>query len=146
MDKIGKNGKFIIYLLTFFIAISAFYIGWILFSKNKENEKSLLAKPDKIDENFIDYNYEEYNKIQKEMEEFSFESFEKLIKSNSNIIYSPFSYQSAMGLLCASSGEKSKKIIEKELRLSSFEAFERNYKVIVANLKRGGKSVVFNSI
>ena len=70
MDKIGKNGKFTIYLLTFFIAISAFYIGWILFSKNKENEKSLLAKPDKIDENFIDYNYEEYNKIQKEMEEF----------------------------------------------------------------------------
>ena len=51
MDKIGKNGKFTIYLLTFFIAISAFYIGWILFSKNKENEKSLLAKPDKIDEN-----------------------------------------------------------------------------------------------
>ena len=146
MDKIGKNGKFTIYLLTFFIAISAFYIGWILFSKNKENEKSLLAKPDKIDENFIDYNYEEYNKIQKEMEEFSFESFEKLIKSDSNIIYSPFSYQSAMGLLCASSGEESKKIIEKGLRLSSFEAFERNYKVIVANLKRGGKSVVFNSI
>ena len=30
MDKIGKNGKFTIYLLTFFIAISAFYIGWIL--------------------------------------------------------------------------------------------------------------------
>lgn len=146
MDKIGKNGKFTIYLLTFFIAISAFYIGWILFSKNRENEKSLLAKPDKIDENFIDYNYEEYNKIQKEMEEFSFESFEKLIKSDSNIIYSPFSYQSAMGLLCASSGEESKKIIEKGLRLSNFEAFEKNYKVIVANLKRGGKSEVFNSI
>lgn len=146
MDKSEKSRKFGIYLLTFFIAISAFYIGWILLSKTKESENSLLAKPDKIDENSIDYNPEELRKVQKEMEEFSFESFEKLIKPDSNIIYSPFSYQSAMGLLCASSGEESKKIIEKGLRLSSFERFEKNYKAIVANLEKQGKSLVFNSI
>ena len=91
MDKSEKSRKFGIYLLTFFIAISAFYIGWILLSKTKESENSLLAKPDKIDENSIDYNPEELRKVQKEMEEFSFESFEKLIKPDSNIIYSPFS-------------------------------------------------------
>ena len=83
--------------------------------------------------------YKEKSKVEKEMEEFSFDSFQKLLKNNKNknMVYSPFSYNSAMGLLCASSGDETKKILQEGLKIKDFKLYEKNYRVVVAGIEKG---------
>ena len=113
-----KNKNFRLkYVLGLAVLVMVFYGGYRFISQfggeNVSIESISIAKPEELKVEDMKVDYKEKLKVEKEMEEFSFDSFQKLLKNNKNknMVYSPFSYNSAMGLLCASSGKENKKDI-----------------------------------
>lgn len=149
-DK-NKNFK-LKYVLGLAVLVMVFYVGYRFISKfggeNVDMEGISMAKPQELKDEDMNVDYKEKMKVEKEMEEFSFDSFQKLLKNNKNknMVYSPFSYNSAMGLLCASSGEETKKILQEGLKIKDFKLYEKNYRAAVAGIEMGDASKVVNSL
>lgn len=148
-----KNKNFRLkYVLGLAILVMVFYGGYRFISQfggeNVSIESISIAKPEELKVEDMKVDYKEKSKVEKEMEEFSFDSFQKLLKNNKNknMVYSPFSYNSAMGLLCASSGDETKKILQEGLKIKDFKLYEKNYRAVVAGIEKGDASKVVNSL